>query len=182
MEVIHNTYHWQLGDDSKRAIRSLADQFVAVSRSARDYAVALGIDAGKTVVVNNGLLPDGFAQPSISEMDRLRGDFEFRILQVANIYGHKCHNTLLTAFERFYRDHAQARLIFAGDVVEPEVHQQLVRRIEAYGLKDVVTFTGHVDRIALGRLYASAHVSVLPSIVEGFSIASLSQPIFVCRL
>ncbi len=84
VEVIHNTYHWQLGDDFKRDIQSLADQFAAVSRSARDYAATyLGIDAGKTVVVNNGWLPDGFAQPSISEMDRLRSDFEFRILQVA---------------------------------------------------------------------------------------------------
>ncbi len=47
---------------------------------------------------------------------------------------------------------------------------QYARLVKEYGLDDIVTFTGKIDRQELVRRYSAAEVAVVPSLYEGFGL------------
>ena len=81
--------------------------------------------------------------------------------------------TLLRAFAAAARLTAGApriRLIVAGDGPD---RVALVRHARELGMEAQVEFRGHLDRLALRRLYGGAHAFVLPSELESFGLAAL---------
>jgi glycosyltransferase involved in cell wall biosynthesis len=174
IEVLQNLYHWHREDIDHRQLRQMADRFVAVSKDVHDYAVRfLRIDPARLMNIPNGIDTSGFFRPRASVLleQRRRGEFVF--LHVAQIWPAKCHHSVLTAFARLHAERPQSRLTFAGAAADADVHGRLVQRIEAMGLADSVTLTGALDQRELSRLYARANALLLPSLIEGFSLASL---------
>ncbi|KLO59490.1 hypothetical protein AA671_07975 [Delftia tsuruhatensis] len=60
----------------------------------------------------------------------------------------------------------------------PDIFSKLNEDIERLGVSGSVTLAGALSRRDLSKLMASAHVGILPSVLEGFSIATLELSFF----
>lgn len=179
IEVLHNLYHWQRGDDALQALRGRVSRFVAVSQGVREFAIQhLGLAPDNVLHLANGVDPSVFLRPRREAMRALRRQPEFVFVQPAQIWAAKCHHTALTAFEKLHREFPHTRLVFAGAVGDADVHERLVSRIEAVGLEGAVDIVGNLDRRGLSHQYARANAMLLPSLLEGFSIATLEALYF----
>ena len=183
IEVIHNAYCWQ-GDLSffSELRGRCVDRFVAVSDFVRDYALtALSVPADRIRVIENGLSRYGLIRPDLRQLSQRRATTVNRplLVHLANAHPQKNHVAVLRAFERVLADHAGASLVLAGvidDTTDTGRHVQA--EIESRRLHDRVRCVGPLGRRELSRLLADAHIGLLPSVVEGFSIASLEYAYF----
>ena len=69
------------------------------------------------------------------------------------------------------------KLTIVGDSVPGS---QQARLIEEYGLEDLVTYTGKIEKEELTRCYARAEIAVAPSLYEGFGFPAAEA--MSCRL
>ena len=174
VEVLQNLYHWHRGDTTLRVLRGRVARFVAVSRAVRDFSVEnLGLPPAKVLRLTNGVDASGFLRPRPGALLALRRQAEFVFLMPAQFWAAKCHHTVLTAFERLNREFPDTRLVFAGAVGDADVHARLLQRIEDCGLGAVVECAGDLDRRGLSHRYARANALLLPSLLEGFSLATI---------
>ncbi len=94
-------------------------------------------------------------------------------LYPANFWPHKNHETLLVAY-RLYAQAAGTRawpLVLTG---APDARQKLLEEIrDALGLRERVSFLGHLDDAAFAALWSRAGALVFPSLSEGFGIPLL---------
>lgn len=181
VEVIHNAYFWQRGNSHYEKLRKKdIKYFVAVSSFVRDYSVQyLKIEDARIEVINNGLNIEGFIRPTASLRKKIRSRSDhFNIIQVASMRPSKCHHIAITAFSALVKDFPNARLQFAGGVDDAAFYQSVQQRIRKENLDDKVTFLGSLNRRELSRRLAEAHVAILPSSYEGFSIAGLEYMFF----
>ena len=183
VEVIHNAYSWQRGLPFFSDLRDRhIDRFVAVSDFVRDYALtALSVPSDRIRVIENGLSRYGLIRPVLRRLTARRTTTADRPLLVclANAHPQKNHVAILQAFERVVPDHPGASLVLAGEVDDTTgTGRRVLREIESRHPNGRVQRPGPLDRRALSRLLADAHVGLLPSVFEGFSIASLEYTYF----
>lgn len=183
IEVIHNAYYWQNGNFQIKNNRDqLISKFIAVSEFVRDYSVnELAIDWRKIDRINNGLSNIDLVRPPLDllRLGRLRTCSEPILLHVANLHPQKNHRLVVNAFSYVKRAYPKARLIMAGAMDgHPELLASLLADIENLEVSNSVELTGALDRRKLSRAMASAHIGLLPSILEGFSIATLEFTFF----
>ena len=183
VEVIHNAYSWQRGLPFFSDLRDRhVDRFVAVSDFVRDYALtALSVPSDRIRVIENGLSRYGLIRPVLRRLTARRTTTADRPLLVclANAHPQKNHIAILQAFERVVPDHPGASLVLAGEVDDTTgTGRRVLREIESRHPNGRVQRPGPLDRRALSRLLADAHVGLLPSVFEGFSIASLEYTYF----
>jgi glycosyltransferase involved in cell wall biosynthesis len=184
MEVLHNAYHWQRGVDVINDLRrGTGAHCVAVSRSVRDYSIEhLGIPPERVALVNNGLNRAGFIRPPLSILAKSRlADVKREpcFLFMANLQLQKNHLLVISAFSKLIRTVPGARLVMAG-MVEGECPMAKAVRAAAAPLQATgqLRITGSLDRRGLSRELAKAHVALLPTQYEGFSIATLEFAYF----
>ena len=183
VEVIHNAYSWQRGLPFFSDLRDRhVHRFVAVSDFVRDYALtALSVPSDRIRVIENGLSRHGLIRPVLRRLAARRTATADRPLLVclANAHPQKNHVAILQAFERIVPDHPGAGLVLAGEVDDTtDTGRRVLREIESRHPNGRVQRPGPLDRRALSRLLADAHVGLLPSVFEGFSIASLEYTYF----
>lgn len=182
VEVLHNAYFWQRDDLSLRALRAVAVQnYVAVSSFVRNFAVSqLEIPADRVAVINNGIGPSGFIRPGPQFLLKLRrrNAAHFTFVHAANFHSTKCHNTLVSAFSRVARENPLARLFMVGEPLIPELATSVAKRVDSLGLSDRIYMPGPLNRRELSNAMSTSHAALLPSSVEGFSIASLEYLYF----
>lgn len=183
VEVLHNAYHWQKGClDIERERQKNIHSYVAVSEFVRDYCVInLHIPSEKTTVIHNGLNPMGLFRPPVPLMNakRLAALSSPKIVHLANFHEQKNQRLVITAFSLMHNKFPTAKLSLVGAFSSnPSLHESVVSDIQSHGLRDFITLTGPLNRRELSRLLAEAHVAVLPSSLEGFSIASLEYAYF----
>ena len=183
VEVIHNLYSWQRGDSHLSALRARCiDRFIAVSDAVRDYALAhLSIPADRIDTIENGLSRHGLIRPRLRVLSRRRGATADRplMVHVANAFPPKNHVAIVRAFESILPDHPGARLVLAGVIDHTtDVGRRVRSEIESRGLHDSVRCSGPLGRRELSRLLSDAHVGLLPSVFEGFSIGTLEYTYF----
>lgn len=156
-----------------------ADRWHAISGAVRDELLALGVAAGRIVVV-----PDAVDVAAIATaVDAARADGRARALRAAwggegatHVWGviaaltpEKGHATLLDAFARARVP--GARLVVVGAGAESERLRALARRLDVH---ERVTWAGRSEDIA--SPLAALDALVVPSLAEGFgSIALLAQ-------
>jgi glycosyltransferase involved in cell wall biosynthesis len=82
-------------------------------------------------------------------------------------------NTLgsVEAFARIAADHAEARLIIAGEAPQAEYLAQVKQSIVRHGIADRAEFLGHIDRTRLFQELAKASLFLLPSRQENAPMA-----------
>ncbi|MBB4016044.1 ubiquinone/menaquinone biosynthesis C-methylase UbiE/glycosyltransferase involved in cell wall biosynthesis [Chelatococcus caeni] len=183
VEVIHNAYHWQQNDAWLADLRArYVSGYIAVSEFVQNYSAArLSIPAKDISVIENGLSREGLIRPPLARVVTERRATIGRplLVHVANAHPQKNHLAILDAFDIVRRSHPAAELAFAGVIDQAsDLGRALVDRIAAGDMADSVQFTGSLSRRDLSRLLTRAHVGLLPSMLEGFSIASLEYTYF----
>jgi glycosyltransferase involved in cell wall biosynthesis len=183
VEVIHNAYHWQKGNQEIAKYRhDFISSFVSVSEFVRNFSInELGIDSHKVVLINNGLSNVDLIRPPLEILreKRLQTAGEPILLHVANLHPQKNHRLVVNAFAHVKSAYPKARLIMAGAMDGyPELAKALFSDIESLGVSDSVQLAGALDRRELSKTMAAAHIGLLPSVLEGFSIATLEFTFF----
>jgi glycosyltransferase involved in cell wall biosynthesis len=96
------------------------------------------------------------------------------LLHLANLHPQKNHRLIVNAFAQVLQVYPNAKLVMAGAMDGyPELYDSLRADIQQLEIGSSVDLVGALDRRKLSRLMANAHVGLLPSILEGFSIATL---------
>ena len=183
IEVIHNVYHWQRDKPYFADLRAdCIGRFVAVSDFVADYARdALRVPADRLHVIENGLSRHGLIRPPLSRLSQRRRETIDRpvLAHLANAHPQKNHIALLRAFGRFLQVCPNATLVLAGVIdASTEVGRRVQAELDSLGLDGRVRCTGPLDRRAVSHLLARAHIGLLPSGFEGFSIGSLEYAYF----
>ena len=183
VEVIHNAYHWQRDQPWFANLRSRCiGRFVAVSDFVGDYArSALLVAPDRLRVIENGLSRQGLIRPLLPTLTRRRKATVASpvLAHLAHAHPQKNHVALLRAFERLLQDRPDATLVLAGVIdASTDVGRRVETEIDALGVNGRVRCTGPLDRRAVSHLLADAHVGLLPSGFEGFSIGSLEYAYF----
>ena len=183
IEVLHNAYFWQQDHPHLADLRSrCVDRFVAVSDFVRDYALAaLSIAGDRTLVIENGLSRYGLIRPPLRDLSRRRKATVGRpfLVHLANAHPQKNHIAILRAFKNILPEFPGAKLVLAGALDDStDVGRSVHAEIERSNLDGHVRCSGPLERREVSRLLANAHVGLLPSVFEGFSIASLEYAYF----
>jgi glycosyltransferase involved in cell wall biosynthesis len=143
---------------------------VADSESTRrDIIQSYGIAPEKIRVIYPGYDPATYSPCSVDRSSDTPEDSY--LLYVGNLLPHKNLLSLLDALA-ILRRRLRARLIIRGDG-QPAYARAVRERVETLGLRDVVTFEGYSEGLALRHLYAHAACLVLPSLREGFGLPVL---------
>ena len=183
IEVIHNAYHWQRDLPCLSELRGrYVDRFVAVSDFVRDYALsALSVPAECTQVIENGLSRYGLIRPALRQLTQRRATTVNRplLVHLANAHPQKNHVAVLRAFESLLADHSGASLVLAGVIDDTtDTGRHIRAEIESRNLSGRVRCVGPLGRRELSRLLGDAHIGLLPSTFEGFSIGALEYAYF----
>ncbi len=177
ISTIHNAYVW-FDKAQRQAFKkkdALINHYIAVSSSVKEYLVeVMGISEDKVTVVPNGV--DTVAlqllmqiPPRVTRKGLGIGNEDFVFLNPASIDGRKNHHTMITAMDKIRKKHKSVKLICAGNVMDEGYFSQLQIRIKELDLENDIIFPGYIEEKA--DLYRLADVFLLPSIVEGWSIA-----------
>lgn len=135
---------------------ALADEILVLSSFQQRTFVEEGVEEKRLTVIPPGVDTDLFCPgepPATSP---------FRIIFVGQLTQRKGLSYLLEAFHQFAVP--EAELVLVGRPWGPA---------HVWSLGPKVTHVSHVPRWQLPSLYRSAHVFVLPSLVEGFALTAL---------
>jgi glycosyltransferase involved in cell wall biosynthesis len=182
-EVIHNAYHWQRGNQTLSRVR---DQFIetciSVSEFVNSYAISeLKINPAKLRVIHNGLSRKGLIRPPVALMKQRRQNTLSNpvFVMLANVHLQKNHLAVLYAIKALKVDFPGVKLYMCGVIdVTTDMGKAIRLTAEKLQLSDTVEFTGPLAREGVSRLLSQSHVALLPTTVEGFSIASLEYCYF----
>jgi glycosyltransferase involved in cell wall biosynthesis len=136
---------------------SLADRILVGSTFVKESFVAEGIPPAKVTVVPYGVDVSAF-RPDASDAHH-----PFRVLFVGQIGQRKGISYLLEAYRRFHR--RSSELVLLGNIVGDP------RTLAPY--RELFRHVSHVPHSDVPRLFRSASVLVLPSLVEGLSLVIL---------
>jgi glycosyltransferase involved in cell wall biosynthesis len=140
---------------------------------------SLDIPPDRLVLIHNGIDPAGLVRPDIDTLrERRRALDETTFVLTSHIWANKCHHAALSAFKAVHARFPKTRLVFDGSVGHADVAEALANRIATDGLGAVVQIINSRSRKELSRVYTDAHAFILPSIVEGLSIATLEAAYF----
>jgi glycosyltransferase involved in cell wall biosynthesis len=178
VQTIHNLYVW-LGDQEIKAYKK-ADRYtsayVCVSPHVAMYSDSvLGLTPSKMQVIPNGFDPALFQHVDpVAARSELRrswhaGDQDTVFLNVGTICLTKAQLPLIEAFVEVTRNHPNCKLILLGRSADAGYEEELRNCIVAHRLESQVFFEGHREYI--GSYYHAADVFVLPSYLEGCSLA-----------
>lgn len=134
--------------------------FVTVSDSSARDLTAIGIDPDAITVVRNGL---DAVPPMVAEEWPTP-----RLAVLARLVPHKQIEHVLVAVHRLAEEFPDLHLDVVGD---GWWHDQLVAAAVDAGVRDGVTFHGHVSDARRDELVGAAWVMVMPSIKEGWCLA-----------
>lgn len=174
VETVHNMYghyaeaDWQTEGHKARCVA----RFVAVSELVRRHFLrhCPGVTGDHVEVIPNPCQPPAL-RADVDLRRQLGIDAEaFVLLNVASFDGRKNQLGLLTAFEEFWQRRPSAVLMLVGNRADPHYAEQTEEYLSTLACREAVflhDFTHHI-----GEYYQAADVVVLPSYIEGWSIAA----------
>jgi len=144
------------------------DRLIAVSQAVKDALVGSGLPQDRVSVVRNGIVLEryghGFEEEAGAIRDSLGLSERDRVVGVVSRL--KDHHILLEALARLDPDIC---VVFLG--VRPNENLERLRR--ALGLKNRIFYRGFLDEVR--PYYRLFTISVLPSVIEGFSRSILES-------
>ena len=144
------------GNPLSRAKYRAADRFLAVSKAVEATLVAAGVDAGRIVVVPDGLPAGAFVDAPVQPAP------PFRLVHVGAFDGRKGQRATVEALALLVRGGLDATLLFLGTGLDQPA---VAARAAALGVAERCDFAGQVGDVA-ARLAAS-HLLLLPTDSEG---------------
>jgi glycosyltransferase involved in cell wall biosynthesis len=180
--TFHNEYAWvpNRPDDPMRRAASWIDAYTAVSASAADFcAERFAIPRERIQVIRNALaIPLREEPPASPDAGRsgarallgIPEDAEL-LVQIGRVDPVKSPHVLVDAVVELAAAHPRLVAWIVGPLGDREYATRLRARIAGHGLGERVLVTGRRDDVP--RLLAAADVFVLPSWIEGLSLAVL---------
>ena len=175
---IHNVYAMLRGQalDNFKADDAAVGRYISVSKNATRYAVErLGVHPQKIVDIPNGIISDDYLSRGDTKAKRIRReDFgldanDYVFLNVASYNLHKGHYLMLQALEIVRQTRSDIKILCVGNEIYPPHVQELRALIAEKGMADHMIMPGYYKDIA--ELHAISDAFLLPSFVEGWSIA-----------
>lgn len=175
--TIHNTYVWADERFARERAEAYArvERFLAVSEPAgRFFAARLGVDPARIEFAPNGLDPELLADEVPCTRASLGfGDEDVVFVNAASFNWNKFHVLMIAAMERLVRTHPRARLVLAGNVPDPAVRALVERQVREKGLTEHVRILDYLPKRELVGVMRACDAFLLPSLIEGWSIAVL---------
>jgi len=172
IESVQNTYSW-FNQKRKQDFLKNSDRvssYIASSAVAADYLVEnLEIDPTKISIIPNpydaGLLAPN---PMVTKRSLGYSKDDFILLNVASVYPPKAQLLLIKALSMVRE--SKIKVIIVGDILEQQYYDLCLKTINKLKLQDRIRFIPYNSDIA--SYYKLANVFVLPSYVEGWSLAA----------
>jgi glycosyltransferase involved in cell wall biosynthesis len=175
--TVHNTYVWADAGFARERAEAYAQvaRFIAVSEPAASFfAARLGIDPARIQVVPNGLDPELLGTERRLERSAFglaAGDVVF--LNAASFNWNKFHVLMVAALERVLRRYPNAKLVLVGNTHDRACREEVEAQVQARGLGARVRILEYVPKDELIGLMRLSDCFLLPSLIEGWSIAVL---------
>jgi len=156
---------------------------VGVSEAIRTVLVESGVDAGRTIVIRNGVEVIDLADKASRRNDTRRAlgisNDDFLVINTGRLTAQKSQKTIVEAATRLVNNGLPLRVFIVG---EGELASDLEREIRAAGVENSVTLTGF--RRDITDLLLASDLFVLPSLDEGMPMslieaASAALPVIV---
>ena len=150
----------RLHADERRALSS-ARYVIVTSRATVNAVAALDVPGARIAVVEPGT--------DVAPLARGSQGTEMHLLAVGSVVPRKGYETLIEAVATL-ADRAW-RLTCVGSLDRaPRTSARVLAQSEAAGLSDRVVLAGEMEGAALGALYDSADLFVLPTFYEGYGM------------
>ncbi len=178
--TMHNCYIW-MDDRARTQVASgltEMDWLVAVSRQVAQFAAAqFHFPGDRMVVVANGLRDGIIAPATRSLVDR---DAPFTVAMVASLTRPKLQHVAIAAFAEAAQGIPKMRLRLIGAPLDPAYHQELEAQIAGLPRRHRIELIAGLTRAETIAALADAHVFLLPSLMEGCSMALLEAAAAGC--
>jgi glycosyltransferase involved in cell wall biosynthesis len=178
ISCIHNIYTWLSTDilDEFRSVDRFIHKYVAVSEdAARFVEKKMNIPAGKIEVIPNGIDLDCWTRrkrTAVADREKFGiGDNDYLFVSVGSITRVKGQDRILRVMPDLLEMCPDIRVMFIGGNSDPPFYDYLQHIVEEYDLSRAVRFLDFTDDVS--RFYVMADAFVLPSLIEGWSIAML---------
>lgn len=176
--TIHNCYVW--ADEAfirqRAAAYGCVNAFIAVSDAVGRFFVSrFGISGERVMTIPNGLdLAYVEASSPVARRDvGLSSEEDVVFINIASFNWLKFHALMVAAMERLVGKWRNAKLLFVGNTHEKACRDYVESEIARRGLGDSIRILDYVPKARLMGLMAMSDCFILPSIVEGASIAVL---------
>ncbi len=150
--------------------RSVSALVVVSKALGRDVAPMLSLPVAQVEVIPNGVERRS-STPSSPPTDESSGEDAPRIIAIGNIRRPKNYPLLIEALYRLRQRMPSVQLDIVGQPDREGLFTTLQQQVASLGLGDAITFHGFVGDPS--ALLARAHVFVLSSSQEGFSLATI---------
>jgi glycosyltransferase involved in cell wall biosynthesis len=183
--TMHNCYLW-MDDSARRQVAvglAQMDRVIVVSRQVAQFAVAqFGVACDRIAVVPNGLSDDIMNRASAPSSRRnwSGGDADFTVAMVASLTRPKLHHVAIAAFAEAAQDIPDMRLRLVGAPLDQPYHQELQAQIAMSPQGNLIELVAGLTREETIDALAEAEVFLLPSLVEGCSMALLEAAAVGC--
>jgi glycosyltransferase involved in cell wall biosynthesis len=175
--TVHNAYVWS----DPQWVKHRADAyhkvsaFIAVSEPVREFFVSrFGVDPRRVRTVPNGLDLEHVAEAEAvprAELGLAADDVVF--VNVAAVNWYKFHLLMVAAMEKVVRRCPRAKLLFVGPVQDPTCLAAVRKAIAERELGRHVRLLDYVPKPRVLGLLDTSDCFLLPSLVEGWSIAAM---------
>jgi glycosyltransferase involved in cell wall biosynthesis len=179
VEVIHNIYFWQKNNIALKLLRSRFARIICISDVVQHYTESyLGVSPKLITLIEHGLDKSGLYRPFADYLEKSDQPDKFRIVCVANVYPQKNILLLVKAFNHAFGSDKNAYLDIAGGTPHLEFFSSINNYLETSDSKEQVVIHGSVDRIRLSKILSNGSIFCLPSLYEGFGLATLEAMYF----
>lgn len=175
--TVHNNYIWGSAEfnKEKKTEYQKIDSFIAVSSQVSGYfSQKFGVSNQKIEVVSNGIdISDNelIIRQSREDYNLVKEDIVF--INVASFTPNKYHASLIRAFAEVVNRCRNAKLILVGNIISQSYYESIIRLIDNYELKSNIIIINYLPKHKLFGLMQQCDCFVMPSLTEGFSIATL---------
>lgn len=174
---IHNVYAFlskQAVDDFKNNDKYI-DRYISVSKNATRYAnEKFGISLEKIITIPNGLIIKEHLEREKKIRPISREEFnlfpeDYVFLNVASYNLHKGHYLMIDAMKTIIKVRQDIKIICIGNIIYPPHVKELTEYLKSSGLDKYILMPGYFSDVE--SFYAIADAFILPSFIEGWSIA-----------
>lgn len=168
-ELLHGQYRMRRA--AMRWSLRRASRVIAVSEELQQFAISLGVQASRTVVIPNGVDTAGYYprdRASIRDKYRIPHNDKV-ILSAGHLVEVKGHDRTIRALKQLLDKGRRARLLIAGGVGQGvrDTSENLKELASALRIADSVEFLGHLAPDKLAELMSAADIFCLASRREG---------------